>query len=212
MKQFIYFFRHKGINAIKIGRTSGESVNDRFNTMKTYSPYGCEIVGYFECDDCVSMERILHERFKGQRLQGEWFDISVDVALSVIETHDSPQRKIKSLFNEWVLNPENDIQALYGLMKQSSILRDSVSKWEEASLIKHHISRSDSFEMTCSTVHEKLCELYMKDFSLKKIGMELVKNGFEAKVINRGGKAQRLYKIKFIDIEHVTVTEKCNQT
>ena len=78
-KDFVYFFKHNNINAIKIGKTSGESVLDRFNSFRTYAPFGAEIIGFFETDDGHRDERELHKLFKDHRLQGEFFDISLDI-------------------------------------------------------------------------------------------------------------------------------------
>ena len=36
-REFVYFFKHKGINGIKIGKTSGSGVSERFKSFKTYS-------------------------------------------------------------------------------------------------------------------------------------------------------------------------------
>lgn len=118
MKNFIYFFKHKNINAIKIGKTCGDDVLSRFNTFKTYSPFGAEIVGYFECEDCHHTERELHQRFKEFRLNGEFYDISTEQIQTEINKYNNNSESLKSLLIEFLSDDKNDIEKLSALIKQ----------------------------------------------------------------------------------------------
>jgi hypothetical protein len=100
MKQFVYFFKHINIDAIKIGRASGESINDRFQSFKTYSPFGAEIIGYYECENSVDEEKRLHKKYAAHRLYGEFFKITIEQALSECKINNVDFEKVMSLIFE----------------------------------------------------------------------------------------------------------------
>ncbi len=77
MNEYIYFFKHLNVSGVKIGRTSGESVDNRFMQFKTYSPFGAKVLGYYQTFDSLKEEQILHNRFYSKRLSGEFFDIAM---------------------------------------------------------------------------------------------------------------------------------------
>jgi len=72
----VYFFRHIGLSPIKIGYSENESPINRFNSFKTYAPYGSEILGFIIISDAKEIESHLHKKYANKRLQGEWFDLS----------------------------------------------------------------------------------------------------------------------------------------
>jgi hypothetical protein len=117
-KDFVYFFKHNNINAIKIGKTSGESVLDRFNSFRTYAPFGAEIVGFFETDNGHRDEKELHKLFKDHRLQGEFFDISLDIVKNIIYEKNKDYHKAYTIFNEWIARDENDYSKLNLLLEK----------------------------------------------------------------------------------------------
>jgi hypothetical protein len=95
----VYFFKHKGISPIKIGFSGNESCLARFESFKTYAPYGAEIVGVIECFDPAALEKRLHYELRSVRLKGEFFDISVDDAQRIIDREMSDaQREEMSIF------------------------------------------------------------------------------------------------------------------
>ena len=75
-KGCVYFFKHVGIDGIKIGYSANESPIDRFEQFKTYAPYGAELIGFVRSKDPLSLERELHIKYAMVRMYGEWFDIS----------------------------------------------------------------------------------------------------------------------------------------
>lgn len=117
-KDFVYFFKHNNINAIKIGKASGESVLDRFNSFRTYAPFGAEIVGFFETDNGHRDEKELHQLFKSHRLQGEFFDISIDIVKNIIFEKNKDYHKAYSIFNEWMANDKNDSSKLVSVLSK----------------------------------------------------------------------------------------------
>lgn len=182
-KQFIYFFKHKNLPGIKIGRTAGESVNERFRQFKTYSPCGSEIIGFFECDNCVISERKIHSELKGHRMYGEFFDISVDHALAIIEKYDTSSRKIKLIFNEWIANPENNIEELQRLfIKAGEVKKNPIpTETKEYYEIEKRIVKGNT-HLTSTEIAS-----YLESFSdglkynINFIGAALKKQGFVRK-------------------------------
>lgn len=190
MKDFIYFFKHKNITGIKIGRASGSSINDRFCSFKTYSPFGAEIIGFFECDNCVKTEAELHKRFATCRMNGEFFDISEDIVKSIINTYDTNYHEIKILFNEWISNPENNIIALKSIFKKAA---DKINDIDH--FIKNKISPGtigDSF-----LTADEICKMFDVDFG-KRISHRLSKNGFISTKRRDEFKIKRGYYVKVL--------------
>lgn len=136
-KDFVYFFKHNNINAIKIGKTSGDSVLDRFNQFRTYAPFGAEIVGFFETDNGYRDEKELHQRFKNYRLEGEFFDISIDMVINIVYKKNKDYHKALSLFNEWINKNENDISKLISLMDKANVTELDQSNILSKSIIEY---------------------------------------------------------------------------
>lgn len=72
----VYFFRHIGLTPIKIGYSENESPINRFNSFKTYAPYGSEILGFIIISEAKEVESHLHKKYANKRLQGEWFELT----------------------------------------------------------------------------------------------------------------------------------------
>lgn len=185
-KQFIYFFKHSNTTGIKIGRTSGDSVNDRFKAFKTYSPSGSEIIGFFECDNCVALERKIHIELKANRMQGEFFDITEDHALAIINKYDVSLRKIKYIFNEWLSNEENNTDALLLLFKKANEVKklDGLEALEMEH-IKIYFKHGNVFKTT-SQILKHLQQLNPNvNYVINKLGSAL--RELEFKRIKSGG-------------------------
>lgn len=192
-KNFIYFFKHKKVAGVKIGRTSGDSVNQRFLCFKTYSPFGAEILGFFECENCVLKEIELHKRFSMVRMHGEFFNISEDMVKSIILENETSLNKINMIFNEWVSNPENDLQKLNSLLKSMNKI-DSKPKLTDIQLLLHSkFKPATSSEYDVFLTVDELCNIlgieYKKmhssriftgagfSISVKRCG-DIIKKGF----------------------------------
>lgn len=83
----VYFFRHVGLNPVKIGYSENESPIDRFNQFKTYAPFGSEILGFIIISNAKELETSLHRKYTSKRLNGEWFDITEEEVNSEVEFH-----------------------------------------------------------------------------------------------------------------------------
>lgn len=81
----VYFVKHRNLSPIKIGYTN--DLTSRLNAFNNVAPYGIEVVGTIETDKPERLEKQLHELLKSFRLNGEWFEITTEHALSLIYLH-----------------------------------------------------------------------------------------------------------------------------
>ena len=102
-KGCVYFFRHVGLEPIKIGFSSNPSPLKRFNQFKTYAPFGAEIIGFIQTDEARDIEQKLHLKYASKRLDGEWFMISESEVKIEIEFYSNKEDvKNKNNFQiEW---------------------------------------------------------------------------------------------------------------
>jgi hypothetical protein len=86
----VYFFQVGLRGPIKIGKTS-IGVNYRLNTIRASMPFPVHLLGVIEnaADD---LESILHYRFRGSRIRGEWFK-PIPELLAFIQAETTSPRK-----------------------------------------------------------------------------------------------------------------------
>jgi hypothetical protein len=108
----LYLIRAGNTRQFKIGK--GRCVYTRLKTLQIGNPSKLEIHGtkYFESDkDAFTFEGMLHRRFWGKRISGEWFDLDhkdVDEIIHfygfhpvwALGTEDEWHKKKKEWFNE----------------------------------------------------------------------------------------------------------------
>jgi hypothetical protein len=85
----VYFFRHIGLSPVKIGYSTNESPINRFESFKTYAPYGAELLGFIMTKESKELESILHQRFSAKRLKGEWFEVSKEDVDKVVSFYSN---------------------------------------------------------------------------------------------------------------------------
>lgn len=73
-RDFGYVYLMKSGRYYKIGRTN--SVGRREYELAIQLPEQAETVHVIQTDDPVGIEEYWHKRFDGQRMKGEWFDLS----------------------------------------------------------------------------------------------------------------------------------------
>lgn len=130
-KGCVYFFKHVGSSPIKIGFSTKESPIERFESFKTYAPYGGEIVGFIRSFEAKALESELHVKLSASRLNGEWFDITIDKALNLIKyyTGTEDQEEV-SLFNiEFAKKLERE-----------SVLRNKVNQTSQSIVSKFNLT------------------------------------------------------------------------
>ena len=106
--QCVYFFKHTSLSPIKIGYSSKNNPMDRFEQFKTYAPFGAEIIGFISTEKAKELESNLHRKLKAFRLNGEWFDISIDKVDELINFHSKKE----------VLKNKADFELAYALNLQ----------------------------------------------------------------------------------------------
>ena len=88
-KGCVYFFKHLGLKPVKIGYSSNPSPIKRFNSFRTYAPFGAEMVGFIQTNSAKELESRLHSRFASSRLEGEWFDLDTETIEDVISHYST---------------------------------------------------------------------------------------------------------------------------
>lgn len=68
--KFVYFIQNSKSKEIKIGLT--KDITRRLNDIKTYFPYGVELLHVIEGNKLLETE--LHKKFKKYNINGEWFE------------------------------------------------------------------------------------------------------------------------------------------
>lgn len=95
MNGIVYFIQQDVTYAVKIGFTANlKSLAIRRHSLQTASPYALRIVHYLEGD--VEVEQALHKRFERDRLIGEWFKPSVELAECIGE-HKAAAARLQEL-------------------------------------------------------------------------------------------------------------------
>lgn len=123
-KGCVYFFRHIGLSPVKIGYSSYASPKYRFETFKTYAPYGAEMLGFIMTEDPKSLESMLHVKFKDKRLAGEWFEVTdsdVNIVISLHSKMEDIKRKsdfMKAWMEEVHPEPLENLNAFNGLFSK----------------------------------------------------------------------------------------------
>jgi hypothetical protein len=77
MGQWIYFIKeHRSDDRIKIGRTG--CLKQRLSSLQTGNSDKLYIVAYIKSEDTRALEDLFHNHFNEYRLNGEWFNITLD--------------------------------------------------------------------------------------------------------------------------------------
>lgn len=176
----VYFIKHKGIDAVKIGRTV--DLGKRLLALNNASPYGIEVIGVIESEDSLKLEMSLHKRFSSFRLNGEWFSVSEDVILNIIRLYkDDEYIKSKNMF-EIHYNKKTNYSDDYS---DIDILKNSIS-----SEYNHNLGFIDKVILNQKEIIEKFS---INDKKSIKIFME--SNNIEYKTHSNDGYLKKGYKI-----------------
>jgi hypothetical protein len=85
----VYFIKHIGLTPIKIGMTTENNPDNRLLALSTSSPFGMELIGYINTDSPKTLELYFHKKYKNERMNGEWFNVSVDRIKKEIEKYNN---------------------------------------------------------------------------------------------------------------------------
>ena len=140
MKGFVYFFRHIGIEGVKIGFTNSETIYNRFESFKTYAPSGAEVLGFIESDNANELEQKIHKEYKHFRMHGEFFNINDVMVYDIINKYEkNSAKKIKRLFNEWMSDSDNNIDALIKIFERTARIKKEIEMQKNIGDIKKQL-------------------------------------------------------------------------
>lgn len=60
----------------KIGRSN--DIDQRIKQLSTLPPFDLNLLHALWCDNCLQVERWLHDKFGDKRIRGEWFTLTPD--------------------------------------------------------------------------------------------------------------------------------------
>lgn len=109
---YVYVVRQAKTNYIKIGVS--DDPEERIRYLQTSSPSLLSIHYVIDCQssgDALKVERLLHERYKSKRLEGEWFDIPyfkviedldwvIEMSKAMLGTHHYRQEIVKQVVRD----------------------------------------------------------------------------------------------------------------
>ena len=64
------------------------NLKQRLSDFKISRPYGMDLIGTIKSPDAKELESKIHKRLEAKRLQGEWFDISIQDAKDITSEFD----------------------------------------------------------------------------------------------------------------------------
>jgi hypothetical protein len=141
-KGCVYFFKHVGLNPVKIGYTTNESPINRFNQFSTYAPFGSQIIGFISTQDPIKLEKTLHDKFSEKRLLGEWFDISETECENIINFYSNIED----------IKDKNDFQI----------------EWAKKKIEKQEYLNTEINSYNKSGIKDKILKLYINNPHIQK--------------------------------------------
>ncbi len=169
----VYFVKHRNQSPIKIGYT--DDLSRRIYSFNNASPWGIDIIGTIETDNAPKLEKILHEKLKSFRLNGEWFEITEEYALSLISLYA----------NKEYIDSKNSFETKYAN-------RNNVQKEE---YIEYNFSFERS-EVYCKEVYVNQTELSeITGISKEDIRKIFKANNIKGKSKKISGIVKSVYKI-----------------
>jgi predicted GIY-YIG superfamily endonuclease len=92
MNGSVYIIKAHGQNAYKIGITTAK-ISDRIAALQTGCPYKIVYVFHSQVENEQALEAKLHKHFKGQKMQGEWFNLYPEQVVETIQIIQRIQRE-----------------------------------------------------------------------------------------------------------------------
>lgn len=74
---YVYLICDPANDSFKIGVTKKLDIDERMHKLQTGNSTELFIKSYFKCEYPFRLEKLLHLRFHGKRLHGEWFSLDV---------------------------------------------------------------------------------------------------------------------------------------
>ncbi len=191
MKGYVYLFRQKGTQFIKIGMTQTESVKDRYTSFCMYAPNGGEIVHIIETENAIKLEKELHIMFKKKRLNGEFFLLNDEDIENVKNLENYRIKLLSDFFWNYVINNKN--------LSMENLQKVIKFKEKHISIDSHNIlnkinEKFNGLDVTNTEILSYINSLG-NNITSKHLGQILsLKYKSKSKYIE--GKTQRIYTIK----------------
>ena len=81
----------------KIGMTKQKDINKRIKELQTGNPNEIWLHSYYETDNPLKVEQMLHFRHKKSNIKNEWFDLTVSQVINFKQECKDCENLIKSL-------------------------------------------------------------------------------------------------------------------
>jgi len=155
--EYVYFFRHNNSPYVKIGRTIND-VKLRFSDFKVYAPLGAYIVGFIKTQDSCFLEKKIHNKYKKDRVNGEFFKLTDQDVYSEIQKNNpsfgSLIFKINELIDSYNIPEDEIIKILDRELSKKAIYNDS-KKLEYLPIIDF-INNNKGVDFTATEICEAL--------------------------------------------------------
>lgn len=141
MKGYVYFVGMRNNESlVKIGHTKRD-VQARINSMQTSTPFKLVLLYKVKSNDCLWLEKKLHDHFIRQRYRGEWFKINHNEVISqyrnFVKLYGRPDLNVIPNLNTKIKKEKRDISIELDFIKNTFIL----PKGSEKNTIRLHYSK-----------------------------------------------------------------------
>ena len=192
MKGFVYFIRINGLDPIKIGYTTDPKGVSRFESLKTYAPFGATYFAHIPTLNAPALEFELHERFKDKRLKGEWFHLTQNEIAKIVYQKGGKFGEPTIDFDEFV---KNEIE------KQIEKQAEDNTDFKDAQTAKWYKSLPNEFkrDIFYTGIHaENLIKYNIGGVTGGKLARLLTnKNLFEKEQV-RGGYYKKIANLEYL--------------
>jgi hypothetical protein len=139
---FVYFIYNSLTHNFKIGKT--KSIETRLKQLQTGNEIKLEVTRNIDNNN-PEIEKYLHEYFKDRRLNGEWFNVSIEEIDYVINLVNNPNKKVTdtkdikllSRINKYKKKPTNITQV--GIIPLHNFFLYLLLSWIILLIIKYYI-------------------------------------------------------------------------
>ena len=97
MRGFVYLLCDG--EKFKIGMTKKKDINDRIKELQTGNPYEIWLHSYYETDNPLMIEKMMHCKYSISKFKNEWFDLTVSQVYNFKNECKHCERILKSLDN-----------------------------------------------------------------------------------------------------------------
>jgi hypothetical protein len=158
-KGSVYFIKHKGLSAVKVGYSENQNPRERIEASKTYSPYGVEVLGIIIKENARRIEQKIHKKYSNKRLNGEWFDITLEDVNNEIMIYQEVDifSKVNEYFSEKILINN---ASKYKVLKNTNILLD-----DEYDNYLNHLTEYDYFKFD----YKKEFNNYLRKYKINNL-------------------------------------------